>query len=87
MTADDLDVFAPHQANGRIIYAMARALRLPDTVEIARDITFQGNTSSASIPLALEALHADGRSHTGQLALIIGFGAGLVYAGQVVALT
>ena len=49
---DDLDVFVPHQANMRIIDAMARALKLPEHVVIARDIAYQGNTSAASIPLA-----------------------------------
>ena len=53
VTADDLDVFVPHQANMRIIDAMARAMKLPDHVKIARDIADQGNTSAASIPLAL----------------------------------
>ncbi len=82
--AEQLDLFVPHQANARIVDAMARVLKLPEHVVIARDIEHQGNTSSASIPLALDALIAEGRAHSGQLALIIGFGAGLVYAGQVV---
>src|SRR5690606_135285 len=47
---DDIDVFAPHQANLRIVDAMARTLKLPERVVIAKDIEYQGNTSSASIP-------------------------------------
>jgi 3-oxoacyl-[acyl-carrier-protein] synthase III len=83
---EDLDVFAPHQANMRITDAMFRALKLPARVVVARDITRQGNTSAASIPLAIEALLESGEAHSGQTCLIIGFGAGLVYAGQVIIL-
>ncbi|HYP46331.1 MAG TPA: beta-ketoacyl-ACP synthase III [Propionibacteriaceae bacterium] len=83
---EDLEVFIPHQANMRITDAMFRALKLPSDVVIARDIVTQGNTSAASIPLAMESLLTSGEASSGQLALIIGFGAGLVYAGQVVVL-
>jgi 3-oxoacyl-[acyl-carrier-protein] synthase-3 len=83
---EDLDVFAPHQANMRITDAMFRALKLPSRVVVARDIARQGNTSAASIPLAIEAMLESGEAHTGQTCLIIGFGAGLVYAGQVIIL-
>ena len=83
---EDLDVFAPHQANMRITDAMFRALKLPSRVVVARDIAHQGNTSAASIPLAIEAMLESGEAHTGQTCLIIGFGAGLVYAGQVIIL-
>jgi 3-oxoacyl-[acyl-carrier-protein] synthase-3 len=83
---EDLDVFAPHQANMRITDAMFRALKLPSDVVVARDIAFQGNTSAASIPLAIEALLESGEAKSGQTCLIIGFGAGLVYAGQVIIL-
>ena len=83
---EDLDVFAPHQANMRITDAMFRALKLPAGVVVARDIARQGNTSAASIPLALEALLESGEARSGQTCLIIGFGAGLVYAGQVIIL-
>ena len=83
---EDLDVFAPHQANMRITDAMFRALKLPSDVVVARDIARQGNTSAASIPLAIEALLESGEATSGQTCLIIGFGAGLVYAGQVIVL-
>jgi 3-oxoacyl-[acyl-carrier-protein] synthase-3 len=86
VSADDLDVFIPHQANMRIVDAMARTLKLPDTVEIARDIAHQGNTSSASIPLAADAMLESGQAKSGDVALMIAFGAGLSYAGQVVRL-
>ena len=84
VTTQELDAFIPHQANMRITDAMARALKLPDHVKIARDIAEQGNTSAASIPLALERMLAAGEVKSGDIALIIGFGAGLVYAAQVV---
>jgi 3-oxoacyl-[acyl-carrier-protein] synthase-3 len=83
---DDLDVFIPHQANMRIIDAMARALKLPEHVAIARDIAYQGNSSAASIPLAAAAMLESGEAKSGDTALLIAFGAGLAYAGQVVTL-
>ncbi|MBA3233271.1 MAG: ketoacyl-ACP synthase III [Propionibacteriales bacterium] len=86
LTIDDIDVFVPHQANMRIVDAMARALKLPDDVVIARDIAYQGNTSAASIPLAAAALLESGEAKTGDIALFIAFGAGLAYAAQVVVL-
>jgi 3-oxoacyl-[acyl-carrier-protein] synthase-3 len=86
ISADELDVFVPHQANMRIVDAMARSLKLPERVVIARDIAYQGNTSAASIPLAAEALLESGDAKSGDLALFIAFGAGLVYAAQVVRL-
>ena len=84
--AEDLDLFVPHQANMRITDAMRRALKLPEHVKVARDIERQGNTSAASIPLALTAMREAGEAKSGDLALIIGFGAGLVYAAQVIRL-
>ncbi|MDX6325186.1 MAG: 3-oxoacyl-[acyl-carrier-protein] synthase [Nocardioidaceae bacterium] len=81
---DDLDVFVPHQANMRITDAMARSLHLPERVVIARDIAEQGNTSAASIPLALDRLVTDGAAKSGDTALLVAFGAGLAYAAQVI---
>jgi 3-oxoacyl-[acyl-carrier-protein] synthase III len=86
ITVDELDLFVPHQANMRITDAMFRALKLPDRVKVARDIARQGNSSAASIPLAIEAMIEDGDAKSGDTALIIGFGAGLVYAGQIITL-
>ncbi len=83
---DELEVFVPHQANMRITDAMFRALKLPAEVIVGRDIARQGNTSAASVPLAIEALLESGEARSGQTCLIIGFGAGLVYAGQVITL-
>jgi len=84
LSVDDLDVFVPHQANMRIIDAMARSMKLPERVKIARDIAEQGNTSAASIPLALDRMIEEGEAKSGDTALLIAFGAGLAYAAQVV---
>ncbi|MCA1220499.1 ketoacyl-ACP synthase III [Streptomyces sp. 8L] len=82
----DLDVFIPHQANMRIIDSMVKTLKLPESVTVARDVETTGNTSAASIPLAMERLLATGQAKSGDTALVIGFGAGLVYAATVVTL-
>ncbi|MET9637596.1 ketoacyl-ACP synthase III [Streptomyces virginiae] len=86
ITAEDLDVFIPHQANMRIIDSMVKTLKLPEHVTVARDVETTGNTSAASIPLAMERLLATGAAKSGDTALVIGFGAGLVYAATVVTL-
>jgi 3-oxoacyl-[acyl-carrier-protein] synthase-3 len=86
ISVDDLDVFIPHQANVRIIDSMVKTLKLPEHVTVARDIRTTGNTSAASIPLAMERLLATGEAKSGDTALVIGFGAGLVYAATVVTL-
>ena len=84
--ATDLEAFIPHQANMRIIDAMIKQLRLPEHVKVARDIADTGNTSAASIPLAMDRMLVEGQATSGGLALLIGFGAGLTYAAQVVEL-
>jgi 3-oxoacyl-[acyl-carrier-protein] synthase-3 len=84
LTVDELDCFVPHQANMRIIDALARSMKLPESVRIARDIADMGNTSAASVPLALERMKREGDAKSGDTALFIAFGAGLAYAAQVV---
>jgi 3-oxoacyl-[acyl-carrier-protein] synthase-3 len=87
LTPADIDVFVPHQANLRIVDAVAKRLRAKgarDDMVVADDIRHSGNTSSASIPLALDHMRADGRVRSGDTVLLVGFGAGLSYAGQVV---
>jgi 3-oxoacyl-[acyl-carrier-protein] synthase III len=86
INAADLDVFIPHQANNRITDALVRALDLPPNVKVARDIITTGNTSAASIPLAMDAMLQSGEAKSGDTALLIGFGSGLVHAAQVVTL-
>ena len=82
----DLAAFIPHQANMRIIDEFAKQLKLPESVVVARDIADAGNTSAASIPLAMHRLLEENPELSGGLALQIGFGAGLVYGAQVVRL-
>lgn len=79
----ELAAFIPHQANLRIIEAIARKLGIPRE-RVADDIITAGNTSSASIPLALSRMAEQGRLQPGTPALLIAFGAGLSYASQVV---
>ncbi|GAA2022945.1 ketoacyl-ACP synthase III [Agromyces tropicus] len=86
ITSDDLAAFLPHQANMRIIDEFAKQLKLPDSVVIGRDIATTGNTSAASIPLAMHRLLEEHPELSGGLALQIGFGAGLVFGAQVVVL-
>ena len=82
----DLDAFVPHQANLRITETLGRRLELPDDVAVARDVVDAGNTSAASVPLAIEAMVRDGEAKPGDTALLIAFGAGLSFASQVVSL-
>ena len=83
---DDLDAFIPHQANLRITQTLARNIKLPESVAVATDVIDSGNTSAASVPLAMEAMLRQDEASAGDTALLIAFGAGLSYAGQVVTL-
>jgi 3-oxoacyl-[acyl-carrier-protein] synthase-3 len=87
LTPADIDVLVPHQANLRIVEAVAKRLRAKgarEDMRVADDIVYSGNTSSASIPMALDHMRAAGKIRSGELALLVGFGAGLSYAGQVI---
>ncbi len=81
---EELTAFVPHQANMRIIDEFAKQLGLPESVLVARDIQTTGNTSAASIPLAMHRLLEEHPEASGGYALEIGFGAGLVFGAQVV---
>jgi 3-oxoacyl-[acyl-carrier-protein] synthase-3 len=83
VAVSDLSAFVPHQANLRIIEAIARKLGVPRE-RVADDIVHAGNTSSASIPLALSRMAERGDVKPGSLALLLGFGAGMCYAAQVI---
>jgi 3-oxoacyl-[acyl-carrier-protein] synthase-3 len=85
VTPADITAFVPHQANLRIVEAIAKKLGIPRE-RVADDIVHAGNTSSASIPLALSRMTEQGRLQPGTPALLIGFGAGLSYAAQVITL-
>jgi 3-oxoacyl-[acyl-carrier-protein] synthase-3 len=83
VAVSDLSAFVPHQANLRIVEAIARRLGVPRE-RVADDIVHAGNTSSASIPLALSRMAERGDVKPGSLALLLGFGAGMCYASQVI---
>lgn len=83
VAVSDLAAFVPHQANLRIVDAVARRLGVPD-IPVARDIVRAGNTSSASIPIAMARMIERGEIPSGGPVLLFGYGAGLTYAGQVV---
>ncbi|RKN16603.1 ketoacyl-ACP synthase III [Micromonospora musae] len=80
----DLAAFIPHQANLRIIDRLAAELGLPESVVVARDVATAGNTSAASIPLAMDTLLYGGGEAPAGTALIVGFGSGLSYSAMVV---
>jgi 3-oxoacyl-[acyl-carrier-protein] synthase-3 len=79
----ELAAFVPHQANTRIIDGIVKRLGLGDAV-VAKDLVDSGNTSAASVPLALSKLVERREVPSGAPVLLFGFGGGLTYAGQVV---
>ena len=83
IATDELAVFVPHQANLRIMESIARKLGVPKE-RLANDIVHAGNTSSASIPLALSRMIERDEVSSGEHALLLGFGTGLCYAAQVI---
>ena len=78
MTIDDIDLLVPHQANLRIINATARALRLPPERTMV-NVERYGNTSSASIPIALQEAWEQGRLKEGDRVVLVAFGGGLAW--------
>ncbi|MCP2256696.1 3-oxoacyl-[acyl-carrier-protein] synthase-3 [Streptoalloteichus tenebrarius] len=87
LALSDIDVLVPHQANLRIVEAIAKRLRAKGAREdlvVANDIVHSGNTSSGSIPMALDHMTSEGRVSSGDVMLLVGFGAGLSYSAQVV---
>lgn len=83
LTLDDIDWFAPHSANMRMIEALDKRLPFPVDRTLF-SVEEYGNTSAVSIPLALVPAVRDGRVRPGQRLLLMGFGGGLVTAGNVV---
>ena len=79
----EIAAFVPHQANARIIDGIAKRLGAPNAV-VAKDIVESGNTSAASVPLALSKLVERREVPSGAPVLLFGFGGGLTYAGQVI---
>ncbi len=83
LAPSELAAFVPHQANLRIVESLARSLGVPPD-RVARDVVEMGNTSAASVPLALTRLRDAGRIAPGDPVLLVAYGAGLTSAGQVV---
>ena len=83
LTLDDIELFIPHQANLRIIQAGARALGI-DESRVFVNLEKYGNTSSASVPLALCEAVESGRIRPGDHIVLVGFGAGLAWAAAAV---
>ena len=83
LTADDVDWFVPHQANRRIIEATARKLSI-DPAKVVMTVENHGNTSAASIPLALSTAVADGRIKKGQVVLMEAMGGGFTWGSALV---
>jgi 3-oxoacyl-[acyl-carrier-protein] synthase-3 len=82
VASSDIALFVPHQANQRIMDAVAERLGIPDE-RVASVIGWTGNTSSASIPLALVNAADRGQLNAGDLVLLAGFGAGMTWASVV----
>lgn len=82
-TADDIDLFVPHQANLRIIESAAKRLNLPDS-KVFVNVDKYGNTSGGSVPIALAEANDSGRLQKGMLVMTVGFGAGLVWGANLI---
>ena len=83
LTVNDIDLYVPHQANIRILKAVAERLQLP-MEKVFMNIDRYGNTSAASIPLALDEAVKAGRIKEGSLVMIGAFGAGLTWASALI---
>ncbi|MFN8448012.1 MAG: 3-oxoacyl-[acyl-carrier-protein] synthase III C-terminal domain-containing protein [Anaerolineae bacterium] len=83
LTIKDLKLIVPHQANQRILQAAARALKVDESMFVS-NIEHYGNTSAASIPIALSEAVAQGRIQPGDYIAFVGFGGGLTWAAMIV---
>jgi len=83
VTADEVDLLVPHQANLRIIEATAKHAGIPMS-KVMVNVDRYGNTSSASIPLALDQALSEGRVGTGAVVLLVAFGAGFTWGSAVI---
>jgi 3-oxoacyl-[acyl-carrier-protein] synthase-3 len=86
LTVADVDWLVPHQANQRITDTVGERLGIPHE-RVVSNIAETGNTSTASIPLALDALYTAGSLHAGDVLALVGFGAGLTFGAAIVRLT
>ena len=83
LTVADVDWLVPHQANERITNTVGERLGIPHE-HVVNSIAMTGNTSTASIPLALDGLYTSGDLRPGQVLALVGFGAGLTYGAAIV---
>jgi 3-oxoacyl-[acyl-carrier-protein] synthase-3 len=83
ITADEIDLFVPHQANLRIIESAARRLNLPER-KVFVNVDKYGNTSGGSVPIALSEADESGRLKEGMVVMTVGFGAGLVWGANLI---
>ncbi|MDR2535114.1 MAG: ketoacyl-ACP synthase III [Treponema sp.] len=83
LTIDEVRWIVPHQANARIVSAAAKRLGIPED-KFFLNIEEYANTSSASIPIALDELNRNGKLSRGDLIMTVGFGAGLTYGGNLI---
>lgn len=83
ISVDDIARIIPHQANARIVQAAAKRLGIPEE-KFFLNIEEYANTSSASIPIALDELNRAGNLKKGDLIMTLGFGAGLTYGGNLI---
>lgn len=83
LTIDDVSRIVPHQANARIVQAAAKRLGIPEE-KFFLNIEEYANTSSASVPIALDELNRSGKIQKGDLIMTLGFGAGLTYGGNLI---
>ena len=83
LNREDIALIIPHQANIRILQAVAEKLRLPMDI-VFTNLQKYGNTSSASIPLAMDEANRQSRMHSGDHILLISFGAGLTWGASII---
>ncbi|MBF0131647.1 MAG: ketoacyl-ACP synthase III [Magnetococcales bacterium] len=83
LTVDDVDWFIPHQANKRILQATAKRVNIPES-KVVMTVDHHGNTSAASVPLALDEAVRDGRIRPGHLVLLDAFGGGFTWASALI---
>jgi 3-oxoacyl-[acyl-carrier-protein] synthase-3 len=83
LTIDDIKMIVPHQANARIVQASGKRLKIPEK-KFYLNVEEYANTSSASIPIALDELNRSGAIQKGDLIITVGFGAGLSYGGNLI---
>ena len=82
LTKDDIDFFIPHQANSRIISAVGEALEFPSD-KVVKTVHKYGNTSAASIPMAINDYYQEGRIKNGSKLLLDAFGGGLTWGSAI----